>query len=187
MLHEELLGVGKSALPVLNAWRVLKLINFGDDFVPTGLVFDCLVTLLDQERSSDHTETVIKSIFFKFIEFNGKYLSEREREELAFFKVIKSIVEGYRKLLAGSNDQNLNEQQDRNHQLYRLHNVFTYRKNLEALKKIEEEFKLCRFEPEINAKSELVQSRYLEPKASPMKTDDRYHSNMIIDEEEEYS
>lgn len=47
-LHEELLGVGKSALPVLNAWRVLKLINFGDDYVPTGLIFDCLVTLLDQ-------------------------------------------------------------------------------------------------------------------------------------------
>lgn len=31
-----------------------------------------------------------------------------------------------------------------------------------------------------------MQSRYLEPKASPMKTDDRYHSNMVIDEEEEY-
>ena len=39
---------------------------------------------------------------------NGKYLSEREREDLAFFKVIKSIVEGYRKLLAGTNDDNLN-------------------------------------------------------------------------------
>jgi hypothetical protein len=100
--------VGKSALPVLNAWRVLKLINFGDDFVPTGLIFDCLVTLLDQDRSSEHTEALIKSIFFKFIEFNGKFLSDREREELAFFKVIKSIVEGYRKLLGGSNSDNLN-------------------------------------------------------------------------------
>ena len=47
-------------------------------------------------------------------------------------------MEGYRKLLGGVNSENLNEQQDRNHQLYRLHNVFTYRKNLEALKKIEE-------------------------------------------------
>lgn len=27
---------------------------------------------------------------------------------------------------------------DRNEQLYRLHNVFTYRKNLESLKRIED-------------------------------------------------
>ena len=32
-----------------------------------------------------------------------------------------------------------------------------------------------------------MQSRYLEPKVSPMKTDDRYLSDMVIDEEEEYS
>ena len=30
---------------------------------------------------------------------------------------------------------------DRNEQLYRLHNVFTYKKNLESLKKIEDEGK----------------------------------------------
>jgi hypothetical protein len=53
---------------------------------------------------------------------------------------------------------------DRNEQLYRLHNVFTYRKNLEALKRIEEEFKNCKFEPDISPRSDLVQSRYMEPK-----------------------
>ena len=38
-------------LPVLNTWRLLKLINFGDDYVPTGLVYDTLITLLDQEKT----------------------------------------------------------------------------------------------------------------------------------------
>lgn len=27
-------------------WRVLKLVNFGDDFVPTGLIYDTLMTLM---------------------------------------------------------------------------------------------------------------------------------------------
>ena len=53
------------------------------------------------------------------------------------------------------------DRKDRNEQLYRLHNVFTYKKNLEALKKIEEEFKQCTFEPNINERSEIAQSRYL--------------------------
>ena len=184
-LHHELMGVGKGAMAVINAWRVLKLINFGDDYVPTGLIFDTLVTLLDTEHTSEQVEALIKSIFFKFIEFNGKFLSEQEREELAFFRVIKSVVEGYRKLLTGRAEEEY-EQKDRNHQLHRLQHAFTYRKNLEALKKIEEEFKEYPFEPQINPRSELVNSRYMEPKISPMKSSEKYDSNMVIDEEEEY-
>ncbi len=84
---------------MLNVWRLLKLINFGDDYVPTGLVYDTLITLLDQERSVDQAEALLKSIFFKFIEFNGKFLSSQEREELAFFRVIRSAIEGYRQIL----------------------------------------------------------------------------------------
>lgn len=79
-------------MPVVNGWRLLKLINFGDDYVPTGLIFDTLVTLLDVDRSIEENESLIKSIFFKFIEFNGKFLSEKEREELAFFNKIKSVA-----------------------------------------------------------------------------------------------
>ena len=139
-LHQELIGLSRTAMAVINAWRVLKLINFGDDYVPTGLIFDTLATLLDNERPTEEVETLIKSIFFKFIEFNGKFISEQEREELAFFRVIRSVVEGYRKMLTGRADEDCS-QRDRNHQLHRLHNAFTYRKNLEALKKIEEEFK----------------------------------------------
>lgn len=89
-------------IPVLNVWRLHKLINFGDDFVPTGLVYDTLITLLDQERSTEQAEALLKSIFFKFIEFNGKFLSSREREELAFFRVIRSVIEGYRQILDGT-------------------------------------------------------------------------------------
>jgi len=37
----------KNNKTVLNAWRLSKLINFGDDYVPTGLFFDTLVTLLN--------------------------------------------------------------------------------------------------------------------------------------------
>jgi hypothetical protein len=66
-LHESLLSVSRQSLPMVNAWRVLKLINFGDDYVPTGLVFDILVTLLDAARPADQTEALLKSIFFKFI------------------------------------------------------------------------------------------------------------------------
>jgi len=36
---------------VVNAWRLLKLINFGDDYVPTGLIFDTLITLFDVDKS----------------------------------------------------------------------------------------------------------------------------------------
>jgi len=97
-----LLGVERTQLPVLNTWRLLKLINFGDDYVPTGLIYDTLITLLDQEKLPEETEALLKSIFFKFIEFNGKFLSEKEREELAFFRVIKSVVEGYRQILTGN-------------------------------------------------------------------------------------
>lgn len=184
-LHESLLSVGRQSLPMVNAWRVLKLINFGDDYVPTGLVFDILVTLLDGTRPADQTEALLKSIFFKFIEFNGKFLSEREREELAFFKVIRSVVEGYRKLMAGSEDSDA-DQTDRNHQLFRLHEVHTYRKNLEALKRIEEEFKQCKFEPELNPRSELAASRYLDPRPTPPRPDlDRYNT-MVIDEQDEF-
>ena len=41
-------GVQPDRLPqtALNLWRVLKLINFGDDFIPTGLIYDTLVTLM---------------------------------------------------------------------------------------------------------------------------------------------
>ncbi len=39
--------------PVINAWRILKLINFGDDFVPTGLVFDTLVTLIKVNSTTE--------------------------------------------------------------------------------------------------------------------------------------
>ena len=47
-LHQEMFGLNKSKLPptILNLWRVLKLINFGDDFIPTGLIYDTLVTLM---------------------------------------------------------------------------------------------------------------------------------------------
>jgi hypothetical protein len=34
-------------MTVINAWRILKLINFGDDFVPTGLVYDTLMTVIN--------------------------------------------------------------------------------------------------------------------------------------------
>jgi hypothetical protein len=72
------------------------------------------------------------------------------------------VVEGYRQILSGEvSPVDISEKCNRNEQLYRLHNVYTYRKNLEALKKIEEEFKNCRFEPELHPKTELVQSRYL--------------------------
>jgi hypothetical protein len=66
--------------------------------------------------------------------------------------------------------------------------VFTYRRNLGALKRIEEEFKSCKFEPDLNPRKEVIQSRYLEPKASPLKSEaDRYNCNMTIDEEDEFA
>ena len=30
---------------LINMWRILKLINFGDDYVPTGLVYDVLLSV----------------------------------------------------------------------------------------------------------------------------------------------
>ena len=46
-LHREVFNLpDKLPQTVLNLWRVLKLINFGDDFIPTGLIYDTLVTLM---------------------------------------------------------------------------------------------------------------------------------------------
>jgi hypothetical protein len=89
VLHSQVFGIGVEPLPqtVLNLWRVLKLINFGDDYIPTGLIYDTLTTLmllvgdemkseLDHGKTIEEVEVLLKSIFFKFIEFNGKYLTE---------------------------------------------------------------------------------------------------------------
>jgi hypothetical protein len=58
-------------------WRILKLINFGDDYIPTGLIFDTLVTLMlmaaemkgevEKHKALDEVEGLLKTIFFKFI------------------------------------------------------------------------------------------------------------------------
>lgn len=46
---------------------MLKLINFGDDFVPSGLVHDTLSTVMNVEQSVDEADYLLKTIFFKFI------------------------------------------------------------------------------------------------------------------------
>ena len=57
-------GLNKSKLPptILNLWRVLKLINFGDDFIPTGLIYDTLVTLMliavEDKNEGDRSKTL---------------------------------------------------------------------------------------------------------------------------------
>jgi hypothetical protein len=38
---------------IVQMWRILKLINFGDDFLPTGLIFDCMMTLFNIEVKSE--------------------------------------------------------------------------------------------------------------------------------------
>jgi hypothetical protein len=38
---------------IVQMWRILKLINFGDEYVPTGLVFDTVVTLFNIEAKTD--------------------------------------------------------------------------------------------------------------------------------------
>lgn len=60
---------------------------------------------VEKNKALEEVEALLKTIFFKFIEFNGKYLSEDEKEELAFFKVIRPVAEGYRKIII-SNFQN---------------------------------------------------------------------------------
>lgn len=63
-LHQEMFGVHPKRLPqtILNLWRVLKLINFGDDFIPTGLIYDTLVTLMliamDSKADGDRSKTL---------------------------------------------------------------------------------------------------------------------------------
>jgi hypothetical protein len=53
LLHSSLFILNEKSITntVINSWRILKLVNFGDDFVPTGLVFDTLVTLINMEQS----------------------------------------------------------------------------------------------------------------------------------------
>lgn len=51
----------------MEMWRILKLINFGDDYVPTGLIFDTLVTLFNNEVPSEDSEKILKRIFFRFM------------------------------------------------------------------------------------------------------------------------
>lgn len=84
---------------IIQMWRILKLINFGDDFVPTGLVFDTLVTLFNVEAETQDSEVVLKRLFYRFIELNGKMLTQKEKEEIEFLKILRRIVEGYRDMI----------------------------------------------------------------------------------------
>lgn len=43
---------GRSEEVFAHMWRTLKLINFGDDYIPTGLIYDTLVTLFNIERDT---------------------------------------------------------------------------------------------------------------------------------------
>ena len=55
----------------------MKLINFGDDIIPTGLIFDSVMTLMNVDQTVEQTEILLKAIFLKFIELNGKHLTEK--------------------------------------------------------------------------------------------------------------
>ncbi len=33
----------------------MKLINFGDDIIPTGLIYDCIMTLMNVDQTVDET------------------------------------------------------------------------------------------------------------------------------------
>jgi hypothetical protein len=56
-LHSSLFVLNESIITstVMNAWRILKLINFGDDFVPTGLVYDTLITVVNIDQTAEET------------------------------------------------------------------------------------------------------------------------------------
>lgn len=45
--------------------------------------------------------------------------------------------------------------------LHQLHNLYTYKKNLKKLQKIDNELKSCSFEPELYDSRKNVESRYL--------------------------
>lgn len=47
---------------------------------------------MEKNKALEEVEGLLRTIFFKFIEFNGKYLSDYEKDELAFFKVIRPIA-----------------------------------------------------------------------------------------------
>lgn len=77
-LHEIIFDAKHDA--IIQMWRVLKLINFGDDYMPTGLVFDTLVTLFNIEAKTEESEQILRRLFFRFIEINGKQLTEKEKD-----------------------------------------------------------------------------------------------------------
>lgn len=38
---------------LINMWRILKLINFGDDYAPTGLIYDTLLSVTKVDGTSE--------------------------------------------------------------------------------------------------------------------------------------
>lgn len=66
-----------------------------------------------------------------------------------------------RKLKEGYLSKQNKEKRPRYETLHELHNLYTYKKNLKRLKKIDEELKGCKFEPELHESRRHVESRYL--------------------------
>lgn len=144
-LHEVIFECRTDA--VVQMWRILKLINFGDDYLPTGLIFDCLVTLFNIEAKSEESERTLRALFFRFIQINGKQINDKERDEIEYLKQLKRIVESYKEMITKKlkegyvSDRNSKDRKPRYETLHELHNIYTYKKNLKRLKKIDEEFR----------------------------------------------
>lgn len=139
---------------IVQMWRMLKLINFGDEYIPTGLVFDTLMTLFNIEAKAEDAENVLRNLFFRFMIINGKALTEKEKSEIEFMKSLKRILEGYRdmirqKLKEGEVISPRQNSKARFESLHHLHSLYIYRRNLKKLKKMDEELKDCSFEPSL--------------------------------------
>jgi hypothetical protein len=137
---------------ITDLWRMLKLINFGDEYIPTGLVFDSLVTLFNIEVKAEECEATMRRIFFQFIEINGKVLSSKERDDIEFLRGLKKVIEGYREMIRqkvadGFVVSPTKGDQKRYQELHNLHGVYMYKRNLKKLKAIDDEVKDCSFEP----------------------------------------
>jgi hypothetical protein len=75
-------------------------------------------------------------------------------------------VDGYKELITKKLKEGYVNVPSKGHRpryetLHELHSLYTYKKNLKRLKKIDEELKECRFEPELIEYRKPVESRYL--------------------------
>ena len=77
---------------------------------------------------------MLRKLFFRFIELNGKVILEDEKSEINYLKILRRLIEEYKVIiqrrLAEEEYTPSSEERPRYERLHHLHDLYVYRRNL---------------------------------------------------------